>query len=146
MKDIFFNDVNKRVNFDQEFRNKILCRYKNKCNICKEKIDKFHIDHIMPISAGGSNDDDNLQVLCLGCHQKKTEDEVENGIYKRISETESSFNEQVTEIINSKLSKSYAFVEKLNVNKENKKYLLLILINVEKIFYIIKNMNILFLP
>jgi len=36
----------------------------------------FHIDHIMPISAGGSNDDDNLQVLCLGCHQKKTEDEV----------------------------------------------------------------------
>ena len=53
-----------------------------KCNICKEKVDNirtnnimpvnFHIDHIMPISAGGSNDDDNLQVLCLGCHQKKT--------------------------------------------------------------------------
>jgi 5-methylcytosine-specific restriction endonuclease McrA len=77
----------------------------------------FHIDHIMPIAAGGSNDDDNLQVLCLGCHQKKTEDEVENGIYQRISETESSFNEQVTEIINSTLSKSYAFVEKLKGNK-----------------------------
>ena len=52
---------------------------------------------------------------------RKTENEIENGIYKRISETESSFNEQVTEIINSKLSKSYAFVEKLNENKENKK-------------------------
>ena len=131
LKDIFFNDVNKRVNFDQEFRNKILGRYKNKCNICQEKVENirinnimpnnFRIDHIMPISAGGSNDDDNLQVLCLKCHQEKTENEVENGIYKRVSETESSFNEQVTEIINSKLSKSYAFVEKLNENKENKK-------------------------
>ena len=38
LKDIFFNDVNKRVNFDKEFRNKILGRYKNKCNICKEKL------------------------------------------------------------------------------------------------------------
>ena len=36
----------------------------------------FHIDHIMPISAGGSNDDDNLQVLCLKCHQEKTENMV----------------------------------------------------------------------
>ena len=131
LKDIFFNDVNKRVNFDQEFRNNILGRYKNKCNICKEKVDNiridhimpsnFHIDHIMPIAAGGSSDDDNLQVLCLKCHQEKTESEIENGIYKRISETESSFNEQVTEIINSKLSKSYAFVERLNDNNENKK-------------------------
>jgi hypothetical protein len=82
LKDIFFNDVNKRVNFDTEFRNTILGRYKNKYNICKEKIDKFHIDHIMPISAGGSNDDDNLHVLCLKCHQEITENEIENGIYK----------------------------------------------------------------
>ena len=28
----------------------------------------------------------NLQVLCLKCHQEKTENEIENGIYKRISE------------------------------------------------------------
>ena len=121
LKDIFSNDVNKRVSFDKEFRKSILNRYNNKCNVCKEKVEEFHIDHIMPLSAGGSNDDDNLQVLCLKCHQEKTESEVENGIYKRLSDSESSFSKQVSEIINDKLSKSYAFVETLNKNKENKK-------------------------
>ncbi len=52
---------------------------------------------------------------------KKTQDEIENGIYKKVSETESSFNGQVSDIINSKLSKSFAFVETINKNKENKK-------------------------
>ena len=55
--------------------------YKNKCNVCKEKVENFHIDSIMPISAGGSNELENLQILCLKCHQEKKENEVENGIY-----------------------------------------------------------------
>ena len=44
------------------------------------------------------------------------ESEVKNGIYKRLSDTESSFNTQVSAIIKDKLSKSYAFVETLNKN------------------------------
>ena len=59
--------------------------------------------------------------MCLKCHPDKTESEVENGIYRRLSDSESSFNTQVSAIINDKLSKSYAFVETLNKNKENKK-------------------------
>ena len=121
LKDIFYGDVNKRVNFDIEFRETLLKKYNNKCNICNKKIDSFHIDHVKPLSAGGSNDDDNLQVLCIQCHQDKTESEVENGIYKKVSDTESSFNTQVSDIMNSKLAKSYAFVEKINENKDNKK-------------------------
>ena len=118
LKDIFFNDVNKRSKTDKNFREQILKKFNNKCNICKCKVEDFHIDHIRPLSNGGSNDDDNLQVLCLECH---AQDEHENGIYKRISETESSFNKQVTDIINSNLAKSYAFVETFNDNKENRK-------------------------
>ncbi len=62
LKDIFFGDANKRAKFDEKFRNSILNKYKNKCNICKNKVDEFHIDHIMPLSAGGSNELNNLQV------------------------------------------------------------------------------------
>ncbi len=107
--------------FDEKFRNSILNKYKNKCNICKNKVDEFHIDHVMPLSAGGNNELNNWQVLCLEYHQEKTQNEIENGIYKKVSETESSFNGQVSDIINSNLSKSYAFVETINENKKNKK-------------------------
>ena len=50
---MFSNDVNKRVSFDKEFRKAILNRNNNKCNVSKEKVEEFHIDHIMPLSAGG---------------------------------------------------------------------------------------------
>lgn len=33
---------------------------------------KFHTDHIIPLSAFGSNEMDNLKTLCFDCHQKKT--------------------------------------------------------------------------
>ena len=31
-----------------------------------------HVDHIIPISAGGTHDERNLQTLCHSCHAKKT--------------------------------------------------------------------------
>jgi 5-methylcytosine-specific restriction endonuclease McrA len=32
----------------------------------------FDIDHITPLADGGSNDPQNLQILCVPCHKKKT--------------------------------------------------------------------------
>jgi len=46
----------------------------NTCEKCNKRFTKglLEIDHIFPISLGGSNDVDNLQILCKGCHSIKT--------------------------------------------------------------------------
>lgn len=42
-----------------------------KCVYCPSPLDKFHIDHIMPLALGGSNTDDNIQLLCPRCNLRK---------------------------------------------------------------------------
>ena len=31
-----------------------------------------HVDHVVPLSRGGSDEESNLQTLCASCHSKKT--------------------------------------------------------------------------
>jgi len=42
----------------------------NFCRKCGAK-NKLTVDHIIPLSKGGSNDDDNFQILCISCNQNK---------------------------------------------------------------------------
>ena len=42
-----------------------------RCAACKEKVSKFHVDHIVPLVLGGSNWPNNLQILCQTCNLKK---------------------------------------------------------------------------
>lgn len=54
---------------DEQFA--ALCeQYDNRCLCCGE-IKKLTVDHIVPLSKGGSNDIDNIQPLCQSCNSKK---------------------------------------------------------------------------
>ena len=51
---------------------KILQSQQSKCVYCKCEISKaYDVDHILPLSRGGSNWPDNLQCLCPSCNAKK---------------------------------------------------------------------------
>lgn len=55
-------------------RYKILVRDKFTCRECKRTVDDgivLHVDHIQPVSRGGTNDESNLRVLCHVCNTKK---------------------------------------------------------------------------
>jgi 5-methylcytosine-specific restriction endonuclease McrA len=48
----------------------ILERYNHRCVCCGSK-DRITIDHIVPLSVGGTDTIDNIQPLCKSCNSKK---------------------------------------------------------------------------
>jgi len=46
---------------------------RGKCPCCKKPLgEDFHLDHIMPLARGGSNTDNNIQLLRASCNQQKS--------------------------------------------------------------------------
>lgn len=47
----------------------ILKAAKAKCEDCKTT-ENLTVNHIIPVSAGGTNEAENLEILCRECHDK----------------------------------------------------------------------------
>jgi 5-methylcytosine-specific restriction protein A len=53
----------------------VYARDNGTCQHCKRVVGKpgeAHIDHVKPKHLGGTDEIDNLQVLCASCHGRKT--------------------------------------------------------------------------
>lgn len=38
---------------------------------------EYHYDHVKPVALGGTNDAENVQLLCFDCHARKTAEDIE---------------------------------------------------------------------
>ena len=51
----------------------LMALQKGKCACCGKNLkDGYHLDHIMPIALGGTNTDDNVQLLTPSCNLRKS--------------------------------------------------------------------------
>lgn len=63
----------------RRLKDKILMRDKHTCQECKRVGGELELDHIVNVAVGGSDDDSNLQILCVECHKVKTMEESREG-------------------------------------------------------------------
>lgn len=63
------------VNEHLQYRNLLLNKQNFKCYFCQEPITSgaAEIDHLTPISRGGTNDHSNLAACCSSCNKAKTD-------------------------------------------------------------------------
>jgi 5-methylcytosine-specific restriction endonuclease McrA len=66
---------NIRRSLDQRTKELMKSVFENTCAICGKVSDHTEIDHIIPLWNGGTDEVDNLQVVCYECHKKKSADE-----------------------------------------------------------------------
>lgn len=64
--------ANAVVPLTKEYRKEIYDKFNGKCAYCGVECgEKYHIDHIVPLCKGGTNEIDNLSLSCPMCNWKK---------------------------------------------------------------------------
>ena len=105
--------------FTEDEKLNILKLHNNECNECAVKIGgkiAYDIDHIRPLSNGGTNELDNIQPLCKSCHKDKTLSEQSDGGFTKIDDAVSMYDKNLSLIMND--VKAFAFVETLRKPKK----------------------------
>ena len=117
----FDGPTSKRIKLNKARRNELHLKFNKKCNCCNKEVDikEVHIDHIKPLYKGGKNDDENLQVLCVECHLEKTQLDMNNNEWVKISDTKSTYNSQLHKIINDSSSSVFSFHETFQMIDKN---------------------------
>lgn len=66
----YFKKKSNRKYLTKKMREKVLEKYHHSCLHCNTS-ENLSIDHIKPVSKGGTNKFSNLQILCKSCNSKK---------------------------------------------------------------------------
>ncbi|MCG2572416.1 HNH endonuclease [Acinetobacter sp. ME22] len=59
----------------RRLKGKIHLRDEWACQCCGRVTTELELDHIINVAQGGTDDESNLQSLCVECHKKKTQKE-----------------------------------------------------------------------
>src|SRR5580765_799511 len=71
-RNIYARSVGAEGSFTEQEWLDLIARYKYRCLRCKNKV-PLTIDHVVPLSKGGSNYISNIQPLCSGCNSYKSQ-------------------------------------------------------------------------
>ena len=113
--DIALNDIihnnqskNKRVKLKSNIRKAVYKRTEGHCALCGKFVDydDYTIDHIVPLSKGGTNDIDNLQCTCKTCNNIKTDILPDEFMEKLIQIVSYNMNRKYKNVIKKQLLKS----------------------------------------
>jgi len=76
---------NRRTKLPEPKRRKIAARQDWKCAnpdgncTLKGELQEYDVDHVIPLMAGGPDNESNMQALCPACHRRKTENDLHIG-------------------------------------------------------------------
>lgn len=112
--------IEERKSFTKDEKIFILDKSKGMCSHCGKKLtigDDFTVEHVIPISKGGTNEHWNIVALCEDCNKDKSNDIINPVDYYKY------LNEEYLEVLSTKQCEYYKnvnWLDKYNFTKEDR--------------------------